>query len=75
MSKRKETYLGDGVYARHDGGGTIRLDLRAQDLSVICLEPAVLVALIRFALDCGILKIRTEQSHDDHDHSDGQLVL
>jgi len=43
-----EDYLGDGVYATHDGY-SITLDLRFQDnTTFIVLEPSVLAALIRF---------------------------
>ena len=43
-----ETYLGDGVYATHDGYG-ITLDLRGQDnYTRIYLEPEVLASLIKF---------------------------
>ena len=48
----KDDYLGDGVYASHDGHNII-LDLRAQDSTTrICLEPAVMVALIRYHERC-----------------------
>ena len=51
MSTRNPTYLGDGVYAEHDGFG---IWLRAnhhehsQASDKIYLEPEVLAALIRF---------------------------
>ena len=47
-----DDYLGDGVYASHDGHNIV-LDLRAQDSTTrIALEPAVMVALIRYHERC-----------------------
>ena len=54
MSKKVETYLGDGVYATFDGQ-CITLDLRGQDDTTrIVLEPEVLEALIRFSKGCEV---------------------
>ena len=47
MSKPIGEYLGDGVYATHDGWG-ITLDLRKQDASRIYLEPDVRKRLREF---------------------------
>lgn len=47
----EDRYLGDGVYASYDGEYVI-LDLRGQDNTTrICLEPAVVTALIEFQVD------------------------
>lgn len=46
--KLEDDYLGDGVYASHDGYHII-LDLRGQDsFTRIALEPQVLAALHRY---------------------------
>ena len=47
--RHEDAYLGDGVYAKHDGT-CIWLDLRGQDNTTqICLEPEVLDALNSYA--------------------------
>lgn len=47
--KLEDDYLGDGVYASHDGYHII-LDLRGQDgFTRIALDPKVLAALNRYS--------------------------
>lgn len=54
MPDTKDEYLGDGVYASHDGY-QLWLDLRAQDPNIrIALEPAVWKALLRYASQIGL---------------------
>ena len=49
MDKLPDDYLGDGVYASHDGYHII-LDLRGQDSTTrIGLEPKVIQALFRYS--------------------------
>jgi hypothetical protein len=50
MKNFENRYLGDGVYASCNGYHII-LDLRAQDLSCIALEPEVFQALIQYEKD------------------------
>lgn len=55
----EDRYLGDGVYASFDEH-QIWLDLRGQDTTTrIALEPQVLMALIQYAYDAGIIKAET----------------
>lgn len=51
-----ETYLGDGLYASHDG---FQIQLRAPGPngdSEVYLEPAVMDALIKYAQKIGMVK-------------------
>ena len=57
----EDQYLGDGVYASFDGYHTW-LDLRAQDTTTkIALEPAVVLRLIEYAVEAGVIKAREEE--------------
>ena len=51
----KDRYLGDGVYAKDQGNGTISLDLRAQEatqpITEIVLEIPVMNNLLHFHND------------------------
>lgn len=51
---RREQYIGDAVHASFDGF-QIKLYCVAPE-AVIYLEPAVLIALIDYAVQCGMLQ-------------------
>lgn len=57
MSERKETYLGDGVYASFDDYQIWLRTMRDDGQHAIALEPAVLGALMAYA---NRLKMETE---------------
>lgn len=52
-------YLGDGVYASHDGY-QIWLAVNHHENRVIALEPSVILSLIRYAENIGIIVKREE---------------
>lgn len=54
MDKEKNSYLGDGVYASFDGF-QIWLAANHHENKVIALEPNVLEALIKYAIEIGLL--------------------
>lgn len=65
MSRIKDQYLGDGVYASTDGFA-IWLDLRGQDTTTrIALEPAVMSSLLRFAEYCQEQEARELEAPED----------
>lgn len=59
-----DRYIGDGVYASYDDYH-IWLDLRAQDRTTrIALEPNVVMELIQYAIDVGVIKPREDSDND-----------
>lgn len=54
----KETYIGDGVYIKHENGYSIwlrtdRTGMRQDDSDFICLEPSMLQELVNYARNLG----------------------
>jgi hypothetical protein len=57
-----DEYLGDGVHAGHDGWHIV---LSTAQRGPIYLDPAVLRALIRYAVRHGVVCHTPQEDHDD----------
>lgn len=61
--QEKHTYLGDGVYASSDGY-QISLAKNYHENKVIALAPDVVLSLIRYAIEIGMIA-KTDSSRGD----------
>lgn len=62
----EDRYIGDGVYASHDGYHVV-LDFRAQDeYTKIALDPLVIEQLLTFIKDVAAEKLRIAKEKVNH---------
>lgn len=59
--KQLSMYIGDGVYASYDGYQICLATDRGKGLEKIYLEPAVLISLLNFAMQVGMIERGDEE--------------